>query len=213
MRDYPDPGDLSPEQKFWADPANEELFPHAPVGWRRACVPDFYLDLNAASEYYVKTLLQHADPGMSLLELGANCGRNLHYFRRYGFYDVAGIELNQEAIANAFLHFPDVAPNIKPGLIQDLLPKWDPVDIIFTSVTLMHIPWKDNWVLDVIAEKAQKFIMCTEIENSSYPKGLKFARNYQEQFEKRGFTQVEWKGRTGVHKIGGCTMRILRANK
>ena len=205
-----DQDSLTPEQQFWADPANEELFSHAPLGWRKACVPDFYLDLYAASEFYVKKLIQHAKLDWSILELGANCGRNLDYFSKAGFESVSGIELNEDAIRNAYVYYPDVALSIKMGLIQDLLPKHDPVDIIFTSVTLMHIPWHDDWVLDTIAEKARKLIMVTEIETSSSPVGLKFARNYQEEFEKRGFAQVEHMSRTRVHKIGGCTMRILR---
>lgn len=208
-----DQNSLTPEQQFWANPANEDLFPGAPKGWRNACVPDFYLDLYAASEFYVKKLIQHAELDWSILELGANCGRNLDYFHKAGFENVSGIELNEDTIRNAYLYYPDVATSIRMGLIQDLLPKHYLVDIIFTSVTLMHIPWADDWVLDTIAEKAQKLIMCTEIETSSSPIGLKFARNYKEEFEKRGFTQVEHMDRTRVHKIGGCTMRIFRADK
>lgn len=208
-----DPDSLTPEQKFWADPGNKEIRPDIPIGWRRACEPDFYIDLYAASEFYVRKLLQHAELDWSILELGANCGRNLEYFKRGGFKNVSGIELNEDAIRNAHIYYPDVAQTIRLGLIQDLLPKWEPVDVIFTSVVLMHIPWSDDWILDTIAEKAQKIIMTTEIETSSYPQGLKFARNYQEEFEKRGFTQAEHMDRTRVHKIGGCTMRIFHADK
>lgn len=205
-----DKDSLTPEQQFWADPANEELFPEAPLGWRKACVPDFYINLYAASEYYVRKLAQHAPKSWSILELGANCGRNLDYFYKAGWRNVAGIELNEMAVVNAHVYYPDVAQTIRMGLIQELLPDWGPVDIIFTSVTLMHIPWTDDWVLDAIAEKARKLIMTTEIEDSSYPVGLKFQRNYKEEFEKRGFKQAEWVERTRVHKIGACTTRILK---
>jgi hypothetical protein len=204
-----DKGSLTPEQQYWADPGNEELFPEVALGWRKACVPDFYINLHAASEFYVKKLIQHAPFTWSILELGANCGRNLDYFKKAGWKNVAGIELNEDAIRNAHTYYPDVAHTIRMGLIQELLPDWEPVDIIFTSVVLMHIPWHDDWVLDAIASKAQKLIMTTEIENSSHPPGLKFQRNYREEFEKRGFKQLEWMERTRVHKIGGCTMRIL----
>ena len=210
VQDGPEPSSLTKEQEFWADPHNLELFPHAAAGWRDACKPDFYLDMDEASKFYTERLLQHVPLNSSILELGANCGRNLHFFREAGF-NAGGIELNKEAIRNAFVHYPDVAVAIVQGTIQKLLPFWDRVDVIFTSVTLMHIPWDDDWVLDMIAEKAKKLIMVTEIENSSSPEGLKFARDYQEEFEvKRGWEQVEFMEKTGIRRISGCTMRVFR---
>lgn len=207
-----DQDSLTPEQRFWADPHDESLFPEAPKGWRDACKPDFYIDMYAASEYYVTRLLQHAELDWSILELGANCGRNLHFFQEAGFENLSGIELNEDTIRNAHVYYPGVAPVIQMGTIQELLPEHPPVDIIFTSVVLMHIPWDDDWVLDLITEKAQKLIMITEIENSSYPEGLKFERDYRNEFEikRKGWRQVEFRIRTGVHKIGGCTMRIFK---
>lgn len=209
MQDSPNPSALSAEQEFWANPHDESLFPHAAVGWRKACLPDFYLTMDPASKFYVERLLQHATTDSSILELGANCGRNLHFFRKAGYKNVSGIELNKEAIGNAFEHYPDVAGHIAQGTIQRLLPLWEQVDVIFTSVTLMHIPWVDDWVLNVIADKARKVIMVTELEHSSSPAGLKFARNYKQEFEALGWKQVEHKAHTGVAKIPRCTMRIF----
>lgn len=209
MQNSPSPSTLSAEQEFWANPHDESHFPHAASGWRAACLPDFYLDMDRASKYYVERLLQHTSTDSSILELGANCGRNLHFFRKAGFKSVGGIELNKEAIRNAFEHYPDVAGYIAQGTIQRLLPAWEQVDVIFTSVTLMHIPWVDDWILNVIAEKAKKVIMVTEIEDSSRPEGLKFARNYKQEFEMLGWEQVEHKPHTGIAKISRCTMRIF----
>lgn len=209
MQNSASPSALNKEQEFWADPHDTSKFSHAAPGWRAACLPSYYLDMDEASEYYVDRLLQHTPTSSSILELGANCGRNLHFFRKAGFKSVGGIELNKEAIRNAFEHYPDVAGYIAQGTIQRLLPIWEQVDVIFTSVVLMHIPWADDWVLDTIAEKARKIIMVTEIEDSSSPEGLKFARNYQKEFEARGWEQVEWKRHTGVKRIGRCTMRMF----
>ncbi len=211
--DVPDssqPSPLTPEQLFWADPKDFSNFTRATIGWRKACYPEFYLDMDEASAFYTERLLQHVPLNSSILELGANCGRNLHFFRKAGFKNVSGIELNKEAIRNAFLHYPDVAEDIVQGTIQKLLPFWEQVDVIFTSVTLMHIPWDDDWVLDTITEKARKLIMVTELENSSNPPGLKFARDYQVEFEtKRGWEQSELMERTGIRRISGCTMRVF----
>jgi len=209
MQDDPNQSALNPEQEFWADPHDESKFTHAPKGWRNACLPDFYLDMDAASKYYVERLLQHAPLDSYILELGANCGRNLHFFRKAGYKNVCGIELNKEAIRNAFEHYPDVAGFIAQGTIQKLLPIWEQVDVIFTSVTLMHIPWFDDWILNEIADKARKIIMVTEIEDSSSPIGLKFARNYKTEFEALGWKQIEHKHHTGVAKIARCTLRIF----
>lgn len=210
MPDDTNKNPLTPEQEFWANPHDMDLFPHAAPGWRDACKPDYYLKMEKASEFYAERLLQHVPTDSSILELGANCGRNLHFFREVGFKNVAGIELNKEAIRNAYLHYPDVAERLVQGTIQKLLPFWEQVDVIFTSVTLMHVPWHDDWVLDTIAKKARKVIMVTETENSSAPEGLKFARDYQVEFEtKRGWKQVESKIGTGVAHIGACNMRIF----
>ena len=209
MQDDSNQSALNPEQEFWANPHDESLFPHAVVGWRRACLPNFYLDMDPASKFYVERLLQHASIDSSILELGASCGRNLHFFREAGYKNVSGIELNKEAIRNAYEHYPDVAESIAQGTIQRLLPPWEQVDVIFTSVTLMHIPWLDDWVLNIISDKARKVIMVTETEDSSSPTGLKFARNYKTEFEALGWKQVEHKFHTGVAKIARCTMRIF----
>ncbi len=119
----------------------------------------------------------------SILELGSNVGRQAFRLQTEGYTNILRTDLNPLALkAWVFKH-------TSPAEVVDLeQPTWLPgrtFDLIFTVAVLEHI-YSDK-VLDNIATKATKWICVCEDELHTIDTHK--ARNYQLEFEKRGWIQ------------------------
>ncbi|MBN2190750.1 MAG: methyltransferase domain-containing protein [Candidatus Aureabacteria bacterium] len=129
----------------------------------------------------------------SILELGCNCGSNLHWLHKMGYKNLSGMEINPEAVEQAYISFPGMkgAVNISLGSIEELLPKMPSksVDAIFTMGVSMHIHPSDNFLFREMRRVARKHICTMEPEsaNSNYV----FARNYRRVFRRLGCHQLK----------------------
>jgi hypothetical protein len=127
----------------------------------------------------------------SILELGCNCGANLHWLWMMGYRDLAGTDVNINAIKQMDLCFPYLRKsiNLKIGDIGTVLRKFPCSDVIFTMGVSMHIHPQRNFIFEEMRRVAKKYIVTIEPEpaNSNYV----FARNYRRVFEKMGCVQIK----------------------
>ena len=171
---------------FWKDPAKSELESLIPI-----CKPEFYLDLHEVSDILTKTIQKYAQKTNSILEIGCGTGRNLVSLYKEGFTNLRGIEVSKRAIEVGYEAFPEyrqimifVAP------VEDIIMAVKPVDVIFTSGLLMHLPYDLDWVLEAISRKARNLIVINEDEIAS--KAVHYwRRDYQKVFEDLGWIQIE----------------------
>ena len=153
-----------------------------------------------------------------ILELGCNCGANLHWLSELGYKHLAGVEINPRAIEQMDLSFPGLrgrAP-VDCGSLEEILPRMkdQSVDVTFTMGVSMHIHPEANHLFTEIARISRSFICTVEPEaaNSNYV----FARNYKNVFEKLGFHEVKSEllfGEAYSHLKGyntGCIARLLK---
>lgn len=169
--------------KFWQDPPNSG----APEHLIPSCRPEFYLELDNVTHLWVSTLKKYVQVDDSILEIGCGTGRNLVGLQKAGFRDVAGIEISQKTVdigREFFRHQLDITV----GAIEDVeIPR---KDVIYTSGLLMHLPHELDWVIDDIAQKAQKVIVIVEGEQTDAINA--WTRNYQKVFEGWGWVQHEF---------------------
>ena len=76
------------------------------------------------------------NPGYSILELGCNVGRNLHYLLRAGYTKLYGIDVSPRTVTYMKYAFPDVANIAKfyEGTIEERIVEFgnDRFDIVFS---------------------------------------------------------------------------------
>lgn len=179
--------------EYWKNPADKSV----PRELRLDGSPEFYLKLDGITDLVVSMLEKYLTPEQSILELGSGTGRNLAGLKRNGFVDVAGIELNERAVALGLQHFPELADvPVKIGAVESALKRHAKVDCIFTQGLLQHLPPDLDWIFATIAKKANCLVMVIENE---WPSGLRsWARDYKTIFEGLGWVQVEARVNTGL---------------
>ncbi len=175
----------SETHNFWRDP-NSDRF-GVTDEYKAKCQPEHYVNQKVVSEMWLSVFHQYVRRDASILELGCSVGRNLYFLKQDGYNFLAGVEINPRAVEIAGVEF-GMAEAITNASIENYLPSSQVFDVVFTSGVLMHLHPKSEWVFDVMAHIAEKFIIIAEVEN---PEGLyKWPRNYREIFEGFGFTQV-----------------------
>lgn len=171
---------------FWKDPAKS---PYPKSYWAN-CEPEFYLDLVNVTRLIVETMAKYARPEWTILEIGCGTGRNLAGLYQAGYHNLMGIEINQAAVDLGRVHFPeyrDVSVMVAP--VEDLIGKLQPVDVIFTSGVLMHLPYDLEWVIKLLPEKARRLIVTNEGERE--PSFHAWPHNYPALLETGEWHQVE----------------------
>lgn len=129
----------------------------------------------------------------TILELGCSAGGNLKHLSKLGYSNLLGIEVNQNAIDEMKMTFPELATKSKIyiGSSEDLLPRFatDSVDVIFSMAVAIHIHPTSNFLFSEMARVARKYICTIELEvaNCSYV----FARNYRRLFQRLNCPQVK----------------------
>lgn len=141
----------------------------------------------------VEAFRRHIPLDASVLEIGCNVGRNLHYLRQAGYLDLTGIEISPDALEEMARAFPDVREQCKiiNVSIEEALKELPSFDVIFTMAVLVHIHPESDWIFPEIASRAKHTLIIIEQETSA--SWRHFGRRYRPIFEKCGFTQVERK--------------------
>ena len=120
----------------------------------------------------------------SVLEVGANCGRNLHWLNE-ACYFASGVEINPRAIA-----LNEWGVIINEGSLEEYLPDTESgiVDCVLSQSVMMHIPPESEFVFAEMARITRKWLVISEVENRSDT--IVWGRDYGEVFEALGFEQI-----------------------
>ncbi len=177
------PSDRATLHDYWRDPPDPgnrpEDYLHDPDGEER-------------SRFLVDLLSKHA-PGASVLELGCNVGRNLHYLHEAGFGPLGAIEINENALQQLRAAFPALAAEaaLAHGTLESELPKvpGGDYDVVFSMAVLEHVHYESDWLMAHVVRSAKKFVVT--IENEYDVSDRTFPRNYQRVLERHGARQVE----------------------
>lgn len=131
-------------------------------------------------------------PEASVLELGCNAGTHLGHFTESSTFELAGIELNPNAIELMADEFPDTATQTDThlGRVQDILPEFESnsVDAVYSVAVLQHIPEPED-LYDQISRVAKDLLIIVEAESTSdhFSDEAYTYRNYRTIFENLGW--------------------------
>ena len=173
---------------YWKNPSETNL-------------PERYLDNESTRlrTLYLQKKIRSAirKKSSSILELGCNVGRNLNALHELGYTNLAGVELNQEALALMSDNYPALYNTafLKNSTIEDYLRNCSDkcYDVIVSLATLMHIHPDSESVFDDIRRVAQRAIITIEYENNmgGYAINRIWKRNYQDIFEGKSWKQTQ----------------------
>lgn len=160
-----------------------------------------YYGPNGTSERIRRTLDSRSGPQPRVLELGCSSGRHLAHLYDHGYRDLAGIEVNDEAIDVMEEAYPEVASHgtFHVDTIENTLPEFedDRFDAVYSVETLQHIHPDNAWVFEELARVTRSLIVTVENEGDgeesvNYVKdGLPlYYRDWETVFTDLGFRQV-----------------------
>ncbi len=180
-----------------------------------------YYGPDERSEAVLGVLERFVDCDARVLELGCSSGRHLAHLHDEGFERLAGIELNDEALAVMTDNYPDLAATGRFYLdaIEDVVPSFDDdaFDVTYSVETLQHIHPDAEWVFDDIARVTGDLIVTVENEGHDEEPPAETEVNYVQDevplyyrdwnavFTQRGFEQV------AVEDCDRDTLRAFRA--
>ncbi|UWG47707.1 SAM-dependent methyltransferase [Halanaeroarchaeum sp. HSR-CO] len=180
-----------------------------------------YYGPDEVSEALESTLEEHVSQTASILELGCSSGRHLKYLHDHGYEDVAGVEINDEALdvmreeypvlADRGTFFSDSIESVVESLADDAY------DVVYSVQTLQHIHSEAEWVFDSLARITEQLLITVEIEGADRRDGDDVSvrdidglpityRNWRDVFDDERFSQVH------ASDIGNNTMRVFARN-
>lgn len=174
-----------------------------------------YYGPDEASERVEAAIAERVPTSASILELGCSSGRHLAYLDERGYENLAGIEINEDALDVMAAEYPGLArrgeffaDSIESviGSIDD-----DRYDVVFTVQTLQHIHPDAEWIFDSIRRIANRLIVTVEIEGTDVDgpvvedvDGLPLTRrNWGSVFSGDAFSQVK------RDEVGANTLRVF----
>lgn len=132
------------------------------------------------------------DSKSRILEIGPNVGRNLNYLFENGFSNLAGIEINSEAVRLMKEKYPEMSAKaqIYNQPAEEKIKEFanEEFDLVFSMAVLEHIHEDSAWIFGEMARIAGKVIIT--IEDESGASWRHFPRNYKAIFEGLGFEQI-----------------------
>lgn len=177
--------------------------------------PDYYAYYgpNETSELLGDVLEFHVGRDACVLELGCSSGRHLAHLHERDFEDLAGIEINPDAVKVMAQTYPELyeAATVHRAAFQDTLPEFedDEFDVAFSVETLQHVHPDDEWVFEELARIAG---IVVTVENEDASEGdvtyvnddlPLYHRNWHAIFGDLGFLEV------ATHDLGRDTLRVF----
>ena len=146
--------------------------------------PEGYLDNENTilrSQYLLKKIRSRfRSKNTSILELGCNSGRNLNALWESGYFNLAGIDINSDAIELMGRAYPALECDSYIGIFENILPKLiTQYDLVFSMAALSHVhPDTINLIIFHMKRIAKKGIITIDFEisakmNRMYPKDYK----------------------------------------
>jgi len=130
----------------------------------------------------IKEFLSNFPKSAKILEVGANVGAQLALFKKLGYKNLYGIEINKQAIRIAKEKRPEI--DIIFGSAQDIPFKSGYFDLVFTVGVLIHIaPENIKAVMNEIARCSKKYIW-----------GLEYFAEEHQGIDYRNEKGLLWKG-------------------
>ncbi|MFC6905695.1 class I SAM-dependent methyltransferase [Halalkalicoccus tibetensis] len=174
-----------------------------------------YRGPDEASELIRDALDSRAGPEPSVLELGCSSGRHLSFLYEHGYTDLAGIEVNGEALSVMGENYPELAAagTFHLDTIENAIREFedDAFDAVFSVETLQHIHPDNEWVFDEIARITSGPLVTVENEgedgddvnyvNDEFPL---YYRDWRRVFAERGFREADSK------RLKRDTFRLFR---
>ncbi|PSQ22438.1 class I SAM-dependent methyltransferase [Halobacteriales archaeon QS_8_65_32] len=106
----------------------------------------------------------------SVLELGCSSGRHLARLHAAGFRDLAGIELNADALTVMESTYPDLAASgrFHAAAIEDVVETVadDAFDAVYSVETLQHVHPESAWVFEELVRIADTLLITVENEGT-----------------------------------------------
>ena len=134
---------------------------------------EYYLGGYERSLFLAELFLKYVPLDSDILELGCNVGRNLKVLEGVGYENIAGVEVNVDAVLNKI-----TTKQIFLNTIEDYVVAHPQSDVIFTMATLEHIHPDSEWVFDWM--RGAKMIITIEDERQRSDRH--FPRNYKRIF-------------------------------
>lgn len=177
--------------------------------------PDYYAYYgpNETSEVLGDTFDRVVGRDASLLELGCSSGRHLAHLHERGYTDLAGIEINRDAVTVMAQTYPELfeSATVHKAAFQDTLPEFadDQFDAAFSVETLQHVHPDDEWLFAELARIAQVVVT---VENEDTADGdvtyvnddlPLYHRNWHTIFTDHGLVE------TATRDLGRDTLRVF----
>jgi len=165
--------------KYWKNPSKENTEVD-------------YFECPQRSEKLVGLFKKYILIDSSILELGCNVGRNLHYLYESGYHNLTGVDINDKALQLGKEHYPELSNlNLICEEIGSTLGRCNKneFDVIFTMATLEHIHPKQQSVFSDIGHVAKNYIITCEDEHAIHWRA--FSYKYKKLFEYLGFIELE----------------------
>ena len=169
-----------------------------------------YIISDGRSSFVVEQIVDTwTDREISILELGCNVGRNLHYLLEAGYSNLSGVDISPRTIPYREKEFPNLANVLVfyEGAIEEWSVRFADCqfDVVFTMAVLEHIHPDSEWVFPYIARVAKLGIVTVEDEATSAPRF--FPRNYKTIFENLGWKETAYKECKDVPVLDGYLIR------
>jgi SAM-dependent methyltransferase len=132
--------------------------------------PEYYAYRGAdrRSEAVAELLDGYVGPDAAILELGCSAGRHLAHLHERGYEDLAGVEVNADALDVLRETYPelDTDGTFHAGAFSEVLVEFpdDYVDAVFSVETLQHVHPDTAWVFEEVARITDSLLVTVETE-------------------------------------------------
>jgi SAM-dependent methyltransferase len=153
-------------------------------------VPAQYLDAPGRSRVLVE-LLEAVPKSSRILEVGCNVGRNLAHLTDCGYTRLEGVEISPHAVELLRESYPQLAETpIHLGSAEEVLPRLDGYDLVFTMAVLEHIHPDSSAVFDEIARLGRTVLTIEPAPGHIHSSSRQFPHDLSAVFESGGMKLI-----------------------
>ena len=154
------------------------------------------------SELVRAKIERHAGTDARVLEVGCGVGRHLAALAEEGFSALAGVDVNDDALAVLRETYPELATvgEFHAATIEEYVQsvETDAFDAVFSVETLQHIHPNATWVFEELARVSSDLLITVENESGEYGTANHvdeqlplYYRDWRAVFTELGFEEVE----------------------